>query len=137
MMHPLIDFVLGFVTGGLLVSTAWGLFWLGISLVGRARGTCGWPIVLKSLVAGAVPLSLVSALLWWMGGTTRITLMFGIGLIGMPILLSALWLRRMPDGRRAGTHMVAGVKQLMAELLHAQQQGCGGCHHEHKHETCG
>ncbi|MBK8275046.1 MAG: hypothetical protein IPP12_13360 [Nitrospira sp.] len=134
MMHPLIEFVLGVVSGGLAVSTAWGLFWLGVSLKGRARGTCGWPVVLKSTVAGVVPLSLVAAVLWWMGG--RANLAFGIGVLGMPTLLLGLWLRRMPDGRRAGTHMVAGVRQLMGEIL-GTHQGCGGCDHEHKHETCG
>lgn len=136
MIHPLIDFVLGFVTGGLVVSTAWGLFWLVVSLIGRARGTCGWLIVFKSTIAGVVPFSLVGALLWWMGGPTSLTLVFGVGLTGVPTLLLGLWLRRMPDGRRAGTHMVAGVRQLMAELL-SPQQGCGGCHHEHTHESCG
>jgi hypothetical protein len=129
MMHPLIEFVLGVVSGGLAVSTAWGLFWLGVSLKGRARGTCGWPVV-----AGVAPLSLVAAVLWWMGG--RANLLFGIGVLGMPTLLLGLWLRRMPDGRRAGTHMVAGVRQLMGEIL-GTHQGCGGCDHEHKHETCG
>jgi hypothetical protein len=136
MTHALIDCVMGFVMGGLAVSTAWGLFWLGISLVGRTRGTCGWPVVFKSTVAAVVPLSLVGALLWWMGRTTSLTLAFGVGLIGMPAVLCGLWLRRMPDGRRAGAHMVVGVRQLMAELL-STHQGCGGCHHEHKHETCG
>ena len=136
MMHPLIEFVLGFVTGGLVVSAAWGLFWLGVSLIGRGRGTCGWPVVLKSTVAGVVPLSLVGLLLWWLGGTSRMTLVFGAGLIGMPMVLLGLWMRRMPDGQRAGTHMVAGVRQLRAELLRTHQ-GCGGCDHEHKHETCG
>ena len=136
MMHPLIEFVLGFVTGGLVVSAAWGLFWLGVSLIGRGRGTCGWSVVLKSTVAGVVPLSLVGLLLWWLGGAAGMTLVFGAGLIGMPTVLLGLWMRWMPDGRRAGTHMVEGVRQLMAELL-GTQQGCGGCQHEHKHETCG
>ncbi|MBS0152770.1 MAG: hypothetical protein JSR31_17725 [Nitrospira sp.] len=136
MMHLLIEFVLGVVSGGLVVSAAWGLFWLGVSLTGRARGTCGWPVVLKSVVAGIVPLSLVVAVLWWMGGSASMTLVFGVGLLGMPTVLLGLWLRRMPDGRRAGTHMVAGVRQLMGEILGAHQ-GCGGCDHEHKHETCG
>jgi uncharacterized membrane protein YhaH (DUF805 family) len=136
MMHPLIEFVLGFITGGLVVSVAWGLFWLVVSLMGRARKTCGWLVVLKSMVAGVVPLSLVVAVLWWTGGSANLALPFGIGLLGMPILLSGLWLRRMPDGQRAGTHMVAGVRQLMGEILGAHQ-GCGGCDHEHKHETCG
>lgn len=135
-MTSIIDFVTGFVTGGLLVSTTWGLFWLGVSLIGRARGTCGWPVVLKSTAAGVIPFSLVVALFWWIGGAASVTLWFGVGLLGMPSILSGLWLRRMPDGRRAGTHMVAGVKQLMAELLNTQQ-GCGGCDHEHTHETCG
>lgn len=136
MTHALIDFVIGFVMGGLVVSAAWGWFWLGVSLTGRARGTCGWPVVLKSMVAGVVPLSLVVLLLWWMGGAANLTLVFGVGLLGMPTVLLGFWLRRMPDGRLAGTHMVAGVRQLMGEIL-GVHQGCGGCQHEHKHETCG
>ncbi len=136
MMHALSDFFAGVVTGGLVVSTAWGLFWLGVTLIGRGRGTCGWPVVLKSAVAGVVPLSLVAAVLWWVGGTTNLTPVFGVGLLGVPTVLLGLWLRRMPDGRRAGTHLVAGVRQLMAELL-GTQRGCGGCHPEHHHETCG
>lgn len=136
MTHAIIDFIGGLVTGGLVVSTAWGMFWLSVSLMGRARGTCGWPVVLKSLAAGVVPLSLVVVLLWWMGGTANLTLLFWVGLMGMPTVLSGLWLRRMPDGRRAGTHMTAGVKQLKGEIL-GTHQGCGGCQHEHKHETCG
>lgn len=135
-MIPLIDFVMGFVTGGLVVSAAWGLFWLGVSLKGRAQGTCGWPVVLKSMAAGAVPLLLVVAFLWWMGGISSITPMFGVGLMGMPTVLLGLWLRRMPDGRLAGAHMISGVRQLMGEIL-GTHQGCGGCDHEHKHETCG
>ncbi len=133
MMKLVLDLGGGFLTGGLLISTAWGLFWLVISLVGFHRGTCRGSIVLKSLVGGVVPFSLVAALMWWIGGIEQITLWFGVGLVGVPTVLSGMWVRRMPDGRRAGAHLAAGVRHLMSEIL-GSHQGCGGCHHDH--ETC-
>ncbi|MGB4066694.1 MAG: hypothetical protein WBK08_01555, partial [Nitrospira sp.] len=58
--------VAGFMTGGLVLSAAWGFFWLAISLVGLSRGTCGWRVVFMSVVGGCVPLTLAIALVWWM-----------------------------------------------------------------------
>ena len=55
MMDVLIDSGAGFLTGGLALSAAWGLFWLAISLVGLSRGTCGQRIIFMSLVGGCVP----------------------------------------------------------------------------------
>jgi hypothetical protein len=133
MMKLVIDLCVGFLTGGLLISTAWGFFWLAISLVGLSRGTCRGRIVLKSLVGGVVPFSLVVALMWWIGGIEHITLSFGVGLVGVPMVLSGLWLRKMSDGQRAGTHLIAGIRHLMSEIL-GSHQGCSGCHHDH--ETC-
>ena len=133
MTQLFIDVGLGFLAGGLAISTAWGFFWLVVSLVGLRRATCGWPIVLKSLVGGMVPLSLMVAVLWWLGGIEHITFLFGAGLVGMPMVLSGLWLRRMADGQRAGTHLIAGIQHLKSEIL-GSHQGCGGCHHDH--ETC-
>jgi hypothetical protein len=131
----LIDAVVGFLTGGLALSAAWGLFWFVISLIGLSRGTCGWPIVLKSLVGGVVPLSLVVAVLWSMGGIERMTPLFGVGLVGMPTVLSGLWLRRMPDGQWAGTHLVTSVRHLIADIL-GTHQGCGDCRDGYDHKTC-
>ena len=136
MIGTLGEWVAGFVAGGLALSTAWGFFWLGIGLVGVSRNTCGWPIVLKGGVGGGVPLVLAIALVWWMGAAGTLSTVFLLGLMGMPVILVALWLRPMPDGRRAGTHLVAGVHHLMDELL-GRHQGCGGCHDGHDHGTCG
>ena len=130
------EWVAGFLTGGLALSAAWGFFWLGIGLVGVSRKTCGWPIVIKGGVGGGVPLCLAIALVWWMGRTGTLSTVFLVGLMGMPVILAGLWLRPMPDGRRAGTHLVAGIRHLMDELL-GQHQGCGGCHDGHDHGTCG
>jgi hypothetical protein len=135
MTDVVIDSLAGFLTGGLALSSAWGFFWLAISLVGLNRGTCGWRVVFMGLVGGLVPLALAIVLVWWMGGPERLTSVFAVGLMGMPTVLSGLWLRRMPDGQRAGTHLVAGVRHLMEELL-GVHRGCGGCHDGHDHKTC-
>jgi hypothetical protein len=128
----LIDSVAGFLTGGLALSAAWGLFWSAIGLVGLSRRTCGWRVVFMSVVGGCVPLALAIALVWWMGGHERLTSVFAVGLMGMPVVLAGLWLRRMPDGQRAGMHLAAGVRHLMENLL-VVHQGCGGCHDGHDH----
>jgi hypothetical protein len=135
MTDVLIDGLAGFLMGGLALSAAWGFFWSAISLVGVGRGTCGRRVVVMSMVGGAVPLVLAIALGWWMGGLERMTTVFAVGLMGMPTVLAGLWLRRMPDGQRAGTHLAAGVRHLMENLL-GVHQGCGGCHDEHDHRTC-
>ncbi len=127
--------VAGFITGGLALSSAWGLFWLAISLVGLSRGTCGWRVVFMSMVGGSVPLALAIALVWWMGGLERTTSVFVLGLLGMPTVLLGLGLRRMPDGQWAGTHLAAGVRHLRENLL-GVHQGCSGCHDEHDQKTC-
>jgi hypothetical protein len=127
--------VAGFMTGGLVLSAAWGFFWLAISLVGLSRSTCGWRVVFMSVVGGCVPLTLAIALVWWMGGLERMTLVFVMGLLGMPTVLAGFGLRRMPDGQRAGTHLAAGVRHLMENLL-GMHQGCGGCHDGHDQKTC-
>lgn len=130
-----IDGLAGFFTGGLALSAAWGLFWLTISLVGLRRGTCGWRVVCLSSVGGLVPLALATVLVWWMGGFERLTPVFAVGLMVMPTVLSGFGLRRMPDGQRAGTHLTAGVRHLMEDLL-GVHQGCGGCRDGHDHGTC-
>lgn len=135
MTDLLIDAVVGFLTGGLALSAAWGLFWSVISLVGLRRDTCGWRVLFMSLVGGSVPLVLAIVLVWWMGHLERMTSVFAAGLMGMPTVLVVLWLRRMPDGQRAGTHLAAGVRHLMENLL-GVHQGCGNCHDEHDDRTC-
>ena len=132
MTDVLIDSLAGFLTGGLALSAAWGLFWLAIGLVGLSRRTCGWRVVFMSVVGGCVPLALAIALVWWMGAHERLTSVFAVGLMGMPVVLAGLWLRRMPDGQRAGMHLAAGVRHLMENLL-GVHQGCGGCHDGHDH----
>ena len=129
------DFGAGFLAGGLAVSTAWGLFWLGIGLIGWNRRTCGLGIVLKGLAGGFAPLSLLLGLLWWRGGSGHVGVWFASGLVGMPALLSILSLRSIPDGKTAGAHFFEGVRFLMADLLGAHR-GCGGCDHAHDHKTC-
>ena len=127
--------VAGFMTGGLVLSAAWGLFWLAISLVGLSRGRCGWRVVFMSVLGGCVPLASATALVWWMGGLERMTSVFVMGFLGMPTVLVGLGLRRMPDGQRAWTHLAAGVRHLMENLL-GMHQGCGGCHDGHDQKTC-
>jgi hypothetical protein len=132
MVRMLIDFGAGVLVGGLSVSAGWGLFWLGIGLVGLARGTCGWRVVANGLTVGLLPLFLIAGLVWWTGGTGAGPA-FGAGLLGVPIVLCGLAWRQAPDGRRAGRHLLAGVRRLMDDLL-GRHRGCGGCDHEHHHE---
>ncbi|HWF60840.1 MAG TPA: hypothetical protein VN666_11105 [Nitrospira sp.] len=135
MTDILIDSCAGFLTGGLALSAAWGLFWLAISLVGLSRGTCGQRIIFMSFVGGSVPLALAIALVWWMGDLERMTAAFAAGLLGMPTVVAGFWLRRMPDGQRAGAHLAAGVRHLMGDLL-GMHQGCEGCHDRQDDRTC-
>lgn len=132
MVRRVIDFGTGVLVGGLSVSAGWGLFWLGVGLVGLARRTCGWRVVANSLTVGLLPLFLIAGLLWWTGGTGAGSA-FGAGLLGVPIALCGLAWRQAPDGRRAGTHMLDGVRRLMDDLL-GRHRGCGGCDHGHHHE---
>ncbi len=134
-MHWLADFGIGFLVGGLALSAAWGVFWLGVSLVGLRRGTCGPRVVLNSLVVGLVPMGFIAGLVWWQG-TGGGAPAFGVGLAGMPLVAVALALRPAADGRLAGSHLLGGVRQLMDDLLGAHH-GCGGCGHEHDHGGCG
>ncbi|QPD05139.1 MAG: hypothetical protein Nkreftii_002913 [Candidatus Nitrospira kreftii] len=135
MTEAFVDFGAGFLAGGLAVSTAWGLFWLAIGLIGWNRRTCRGGIVIKGIAGGFVPLSLLLGLLWWRGGSGYDGVWFASGLVGMPALLSILSLRRMPDGKTAGTHFFEGVRFLMSDLLGAHR-GCGGCDHAQDHKTC-
>ncbi|MGE0643062.1 MAG: hypothetical protein AB7P24_05275 [Nitrospira sp.] len=135
-MSALIDIGIGLLVGGLAVSTAWGMFWFAIGLIGLNRNTCGWDIVTKGFAGWCVPCSLLLGLLWWRGDSGDVGVWFASGLAGIPALLVLLSLRSMPDGKMAGSHLVEGIRALQAELLRAQR-GCGGCHPEHDHESCG
>jgi len=130
MNQGMIDFVLGVLVGGLGLSACWGLFWLAIGIAGLIRRTCGWRVVLNSLTVGAVPILLIATMFWWRGGGYGVSSSFAMGTMGMPIVLLGLGFRQAPDGRRAGTHMLEGVRQLMEELL-GRHHECGGCGEEH------
>jgi len=134
MQNGLLDFGLGTVLGGLMLSAGWGAFWLAIGIVGLSRRTCGWPVMLNSLTVLALPLLLGWGLLWVRAGFAPLGTAFGIGLVVVPLLLLGFALRQAPDGQRAGTHMLAGVQHLMDELL-GKHHGCGGCSHEPEHEN--
>lgn len=82
-----------------------------------------------------MPSLLLMGLVWWRSGAGSEKLWFGVGLAGIPTVLLVLSLRRMPDGKLAGTHLLEGIRSLMGEIL-GTHQGCGGCDHEHDHETC-
>jgi len=135
MNQDLLAFGVGLLVGGLGLSAAWGLFWLAVSLVGLGRRTCGWRVVVHSLTVGLLPVALIAGLLWWHSGAREIFSPFGIGLLGMPVVLLGVGLRQAPDGQRAGAHLLGGIRHLMDRLL-GTHQGCGGCSHEHDQEGC-
>jgi hypothetical protein len=132
MTHAWISFGVGLVVGGLGLSACWGFFWLLISAVGVRRRTCGWRTVLNSLTVGFAPLLLIAGLVWLREGAAEDSSTFGTGLLVMPLVLAGLGLRRAPDGRRAMTHLLEGVRQLMDELL-GRHRACAGCGEEHRH----
>jgi hypothetical protein len=135
-MQAAVDFGLGILSGGLVLSMGWGLFWLIVGTVGLVRRTCRVHVVLNSLVVGLVPFCMIWALLWARGSMQGNSQPFAAGLAIMPLALAGLALRRAPDGQRAGIHMVEGVRHLMNELL-GRHHGCGGCSHETGHDHGG
>lgn len=130
MAQPWIEFGTGLLAGGLGLSTGWGLFWLVIGTVGYMRGTCSQRVVLNSLAGVMIPLLMLAALTWLWGSSPKPGVWFVCGLGGMPLVLVAFGLRRAPDGRLAGVHMLGGVRHLMGTVLGAHQE-CGGCGGEH------
>jgi hypothetical protein len=130
MTQAFIDVFVGFLAGGLAISAAWGSFWMVVGLVGVSRRTCRWRIPLNGFTVGLVPLLLLIGLVWWSGGTEHQPIWLGVGLIGMPTILSVLSLRLMPDGKLAGAHLLESIQTLMGDVL-GTHQGCGGCDHEH------
>lgn len=136
MAQPWIDFGMGLLVGGLGLSAGWGLFWLVIGTVGYMRGTCSQRVVLNSLAGLTIPLLMLAALawLWDSSGVPGVAFVCGLGV--MPLVLVAFGLRRAPDGRRAGVHLLGGVRHLMGTVLGAHQ-GCSGCGEEHGHGAGG
>ncbi|BCA54385.1 conserved membrane protein of unknown function [Nitrospira sp. KM1] len=132
MQGPLLEFMLGVLEGGLLLSAAWGAFWLAISTTGAMRGSCGWRVVMNSTLVFTLPLAIAWLLMWMAGHGLRYGMAFGFGLSVMPGILGGLALRLAPDGQRMGSHVYAGVRQLMGQLLGAHQ-ACSGCEHGHDH----
>ncbi|BFU93927.1 MAG: conserved membrane protein of unknown function [Nitrospira sp.] len=135
MQDAVIDFVVGTMVGGLGLSFCWGLFWLVIGSIGLTRGTCTWRVIANGALVGGLPLLLGAALFWIRGGVNE-SETFALGLLAMPLLLVGLGLRKAPDGQRAGTHMFAEVRHLMADLL-GKHHDCGGCGHEHEPRDAG
>ena len=118
--------------GGLGLSACWGFFWCLIGAAGMRRRTCGWPVVLNSLTVCFAPLLLIAGLLWLREGAAGDSATFGAGLLAMPLVLASFGLRRAPDGKRAVTHLLEGVHQLMDERL-GRHRACTGCGEEHPH----
>ena len=131
MAQPWIDFGMGLLAGGLGLSAGWGLFWLVIGMVGYMRGTCSQRVVLNSLAGMTIPLLMLAALAWLWEPSRMPGFAFVCGLGVMPLVLVVFGLRRAPDGRLAGAHMLGGVRHLMGTVLGAAHQGCGGCDGEH------
>ena len=61
---------------------------------------------------------------------------FVAGLFVLPLLLTGLGLRKAPDGRRVGLHMLEGIRHLRDELLGTHHE-CGGCDHDHGADRAG
>jgi hypothetical protein len=131
-----IDFGTGLLAGGLGLSAGWGLLWSVIGTIGFMRGTCSQRIVLNGLAGLMIPLLMLAALAWLWGSSRMPGFWFVCGLGVMPLVLVAFGLRRAPDGRRVGVHMLGGVRHLMGTVLGAHQE-CGGCGGEHGHGAGG
>ena len=130
MTQPWIEFGTGVLAGGLGLSACWGLFWFTIGCVGLMRGTCSRRVLLNSVAASVFPLLLVTLLIWGRDSTGAPGLAFAGGLGIMPLVVVAFGLRRAPDGRLAGAHMLGGVRHLMDKLL-GKHDTCGGCEGGH------
>jgi hypothetical protein len=139
MQDALMDFGIGAITGGLSLSACWGLFWFAVGMIGFSRGTCSWRVLLNSLAVGLAPLLLAWALFWTREAAFSSNAAFVVGLSVMPLALMGFGLRPARDGRRAGTHVLEGVRQLMDELLgkHHACDGCGQDREPHESGGCG
>jgi hypothetical protein len=85
---------------------------------------------MNSLVASGIPFLLMLLLAWLRDSTEAPGLALFGGLSIMPLVVVAFGLRRAPDGRLTGTHMLGGVRHLMDKLL-GKHQMCGGCGEGH------
>ncbi len=136
MPYIVIDFGMGLLIGGLLLSACWGWLWLVIGTIGLTRGTCSLRVVMNSLVVGVSPLLLGWGLCWMRTEALSPNAPFVAGLCVMPLFVAGLGLRKAPDGRRIGLHMIEGIGRLKDELLGTHHE-CGGCGHDHGAGTAG
>ena len=136
MQDTVIEFGMGVMTGGLALSACWGWLWLIIGTVGLGRGVCSPRVVMNSLVVGISPLVLGWGVWWLRAEAFSPDVAFVAGLLVLPLLLTGLGLRRAPDGRRVGLHMVEGIRHLRDELLGTHHE-CGGCDHDHRADKAG
>lgn len=134
-MSIAVNFAVGALLGGLLLSAAWGLLWLVVGAIGLWRRTCSWRVVTNSLVIAVVPLLLAWALLSVPDEVTP-NMVFVVGLLVMPFILAGLALRPVSGGHRAGASMLRGIGLLIDDLL-GRHQACGGCDHDHGPDVTG
>ena len=134
-MSSALNFAVGALLGGLLLSAAWGLLWLVVGAIGLWRRTCSWRVVANSLVIAVVPLLLAWALLSVPDEVTP-NMLFVAGLLVMPFILAGLALRPVSGGHRAGASMLRGIGLLIDDLL-GGHQSCGGCDHDHGPDVTG
>ena len=134
-MSIAVNFAVGALLGGLLLSAAWGLLWLVVGAIGLWRRTCSWRVVANSLVIAVVPLLLAWALLSVPDEVTP-NMLFVAGLLVMPFILAGLALRPISGGHRAGASMLRGIGLLIDDLL-GRHQACGGCDHDHGPDVTG
>jgi hypothetical protein len=134
-MSSALNFAVGALLGGLLLSAAWGLLWLVVGAIGLWRRTCSWRVVANSLVIAVVPLLLAWALLSVPDEVTP-NMVFVAGLLVMPFILAGLALRPVSGGHRAGASMLRGIGLLIGDLL-GRHQACGGCDHDHGPDVTG
>ena len=136
MQHTAMDFGTGVMIGGLALSACWGWLWLVISTMGLVRGVCRLAVVRNSMIVAIIPVLLGWGLWWLRPEAFSPTIAFVAGLFVVPLLLTALGLRKAADGRRAGLHMVEGIRHLKDELLGVHHE-CGGCGHDHGADRAG
>ena len=134
-MSSALNFAVGALLGGLLLSAAWGLLWLVVGAIGLWRRTCSWRVVANSLVIAVVPLLLAWALLSVPDEVTP-NMVFVAGLLVMPFILAGLALRPVSGGHRAGASMLRGIGLLIDDLL-GRHQACGECDHDHGPDVTG
>ena len=136
MWNILMGFGLGVLTGGLSLSTCWGLFWLTIGMMGFSRGACSWRVLGNSFAATLASVLLTWTVFWMRGEVSALSGPFVAGVSVMPLALVGLGLRSAPDGRRIGAHMIKAVRHQISELLD-QHHDCGGCQDEEPHKAEG